>query len=237
MFYGYLCQRHAHNYYPEFLFRNRQRVKLAGNRIAKPRPDGAGVAVERGEYSHDLMAEEALAFVDENKDNPFFLYLALTIPHANNEAGSKGQEVPDLGTYKDKDWPAPQKGTAAMITRMDRDIGRLMDRLKQHGIDERTIVLFTSDNGPHAEGGNDPNFVDSNGPLRGIKRDLYDGGIRVPMIVRWPGRVEAGSTSDHIGYFAHCCNAEERRAQRRSYLALRSSFLCVIKFGSHPTEK
>lgn len=200
-FYGYLCQRHAHNYYPEFLFRNRDRVVLEGNRIAKPRPDGAGFAVERAQYSHDLIADEALAFVDRHKDGPFFLYLAMTIPHANNEAGRKGMEVPDLGEYADKDWPAPQKGTAAMITRMDGDIGRLSDRLKQHGIDDRTLVMFTSDNGPHAEGGNNPHFFDSNGPLRGIKRDLYDGGIRVPMIARWPSQVQAGATSDQIGYF------------------------------------
>ncbi len=200
-FYGYLCQRHAHNYYPEFLFRNRDRVVLEGNRIAKPRPDGAGFAVQRAQYSHDLIADEALSFVDRYKDGPFFLYLAMTIPHANNEAGNKGMEVPDLGEYADKDWPAPQKGTAAMITRMDRDIGRLFDRLRQHDIDDRTLVMFTSDNGPHAEGGNNPHFFDSNGPLRGIKRDLYDGGIRVPMIARWPGLIEAGATSDHIGYF------------------------------------
>jgi arylsulfatase A-like enzyme len=200
-FYGYLCQRHAHNYYPEFLFRNRDRVVLEGNRIAKPRPDGAGFAVERAQYSHDLIAGEVLAFVDRHQDGPFFLYLAMTIPHANNEAGRKGMEVPDLGEYADKDWPAPQKGTAAMITRMDRDIGRLFDRLKRHGIDDRTVVMFTSDNGPHAEGGNNPHFFDSNGPLRGIKRDLYDGGIRVPMIARWPGQIEAGATNGHIGYF------------------------------------
>ncbi len=147
------------------------------------------------------MAKEALQFVDKNKDKRFFLYLALTIPHANNEARGKGMEVPDHGIYKDKDWPEPQKGHAAMITRMDSDIGELMARLKKHGIDEKTIVLFTSDNGPHAEGGNDPKFNDSNGPLRGLKRDLTEGGIRVPLIVRWPKHVKPGTTSDHIGCF------------------------------------
>jgi arylsulfatase A-like enzyme len=111
-------------------------------------------------------------------------------------------EVPDLGIYKDKDWPAPQKGLAAMITRMDRDIGTLFERLRQNGIDERTIVFMSSDNGPHREGGNDPDFFDSNGPLRGIKRDLYEGGIRIPMIVRWPGKITQRKVSAHVGYFA-----------------------------------
>ncbi len=98
-------------------------------------------------------ATEALQFVEQHKSEPFFLYLALTIPHANNEAGPEGMEVPDLGPYADKDWPTPQKGHAAMITRMDRDIGRLLDRLGELGIDRKTLVFFTSDNGPHKEGG------------------------------------------------------------------------------------
>ncbi len=199
-FFGYLCQRHAHNYYPEFLFRNSERVPL-NNKVAKPREDGAGVAVERNDYSHDLCAAEALQFIEENKDRPFFLYLALTIPHANNEAGKEGMEVPSLGDYADLDWPEPQKGHAAMISRMDGDIGLLLKTLKDLGIEKNTLVLFTSDNGPHREGGNDPDFNDSNGPLRGIKRDLYDGGIRVPLIARWPGQIEPGASTDHISAF------------------------------------
>jgi arylsulfatase A-like enzyme len=199
-FFGYLCQRHAHNFYPEFLFRNSKRVPL-NNKVANRREDGAGVAVERNDYSHDLCAAEALQFVEENKDRPFFLYLALTIPHANNEAGKEGMEVPSLGDYAELDWPAPQKGHAAMISRMDGDVGRLLKKLEELGIEKDTLVLFTSDNGPHREGGNDPDFNDSNGPLRGIKRDLYDGGIRVPLIARWPGRIEAGTDSDHISAF------------------------------------
>jgi arylsulfatase A-like enzyme len=200
-FFGYLCQRHAHNYYPEFLFRNSDRVPLVGNRVAQPREDGAGVAVQRAVYSHDECAKEALAFVDRQKDGPFFLYLALTLPHANNEAGNRGMEVPSLDPYADTDWPEPQKGHAAMITRMDRDIGRLLAKIKSLGLDEKTLVLFTSDNGPHREGGNDPDFNDSNGPLRGIKRDLYEGGIRIPMIARWPGKVAPGSVTDHASAF------------------------------------
>ncbi len=201
-FFGYLGQRHAHNYYPEFLFRNEDRVPLEGNVIPEPkREDGSGQASEQVTYSHDVIADEALSFIDRHHEEPFFLYLSLTIPHANNEAGQEGMEVPDLGAYAAEDWPAPQKGLAAMITRMDRDIGRLLERLAEHGIDDNTLVVFTSDNGPHAEGGNDPDYFDSNGPLRGKKRDLYEGGIRVPMIAWWPGRVQAGSVSDHIGYF------------------------------------
>ena len=110
-------------------------------------------------------------------------------------------EVPDFGIYADKDWPEAQKGTAAMISLLDSDVGRLMTLLKEQGIDENTIVFFTSDNGPHAEGGNDPDFFDSNGQLRGIKRDLYEAGIRVPMLVRWPGKTPAGTVSNHVGYF------------------------------------
>jgi len=199
-FFGYLCQRHAHNYYPEFLFRNDQRVHLR-NKVAGDRKDGAGVATEKVDYSYDLMATEALKFVEEHREGPFFLYLAITIPHANNEAGNKGMEVPDYGIYADKDWPEAQKGHAAMISRLDRDMGRLMQKLKDLGIDDNTIVFFTSDNGPHREGGADPDYFDSNGPLRGIKRDLYEGGIRVPLIARWPGRIAAGTESDHVSAF------------------------------------
>jgi arylsulfatase A-like enzyme len=199
-FFGYLDQHHAHNYYPTFLMRNEQRAPLK-NVVPGEGDWGQGVATEKVEYSHDLVAEEALTFIDRNRDKRFFLYLALTIPHANNEARDKGMEVPDYGQYADRDWPEPQKGHAAMISRMDRDIGRLLERLKQHGIDEKTLVFFTSDNGPHAEGGNDPDFADSNGPLRGIKRSLHDGGIRVPMIARWPGKIDAGAETDFVSAF------------------------------------
>jgi len=201
-FFGYLCQGHAHNYYPEFLYRNGEKVRLEGNKV-KPsdRYDGAGVAYERKQYSHDLFVKEALSFVERNKHRPFFLYLAFTIPHANNEAGKKGMEVPSDAPYTDRDWPRQQKNHAAMITRMDRDVGTLMKLLKELGIDDDTLVFFTSDNGPHREGGADPEFFDSNGPLRGIKRDLYEGGIRVPMIARWPGKIEPGSVTNHVSAF------------------------------------
>jgi arylsulfatase A-like enzyme len=155
------------------------------------------------EYSHDLIADEAINFVRLNRDRPFFLYWAITIPHANNEARralGNGQEVPDYGIYADRPWPDSDKGHAAMISRMDESVGQLVDTLKELGIDENTLILFTSDNGPHHEGGQDVDRFDPNGPLRGMKRDLYEGGIRVPLIARWPNHIPADRTSGHISY-------------------------------------
>lgn len=207
-FFGYVNQSHAHNYYPAFMWRNDKKVILR-NIVVQPdyfepgRPGGASTNCV--EYSHDMFSRESLDFVHRNKNRPFFLYLAYTIPHANNEAprvlDRHGMEVPGYGIYEDRDWPEAQKGHAAMITRMDRDIGRLFDKLKQLGIDDNTLVMFSSDNGPHKEGGADPDFFKSAGPLRGIKRDLYEGGIRVPMIARWPGIIKPGSVSNCISAF------------------------------------
>ena len=200
-FYGYLNQHHAHNYYPAYLFRGEQRVSLA-NVVPGSGDFGDGVASKRIEYSADLITAEALKWIEEHKDGPFFLYYAPTLPHANNEGGKNGMEVPDVGAYAATDWPPQQKAHAAMISRLDADVGRLLVLLKQLGLDEKTLIFFSSDNGPHAEGGNDPHFNDSNGPLRGIKRDLTEGGIRVPFIARWPAKIKAGSTSDFVGSFS-----------------------------------
>jgi arylsulfatase A-like enzyme len=187
--FGYLHQGRAHNYYPDYVWENQERYPLPGNRGGR-----------RETYTHDLFTERGLDFVTRHARDPFFLYMAYTVPHANNELGHEtgdGMEVPAYGRYADRDWPNPQKGHAAMIDRLDRDVGRLLRRLEALGIDDETVILFTSDNGPHREGGADPDFFDSNGPLRGIKRDLYEGGIRVPMIVRWPQGAPAGVVSDH----------------------------------------
>lgn len=200
--FGFLDHRQAHRQYNDHLFR-----------------DGARVAVDPDAYVNDLFTEDALAFIDARDDRPFFLYLNYTVPHAElrvleeaiapfrplfdeprpyANAAADGRTGPYEGaTLGYRSQPHPRAAFAAMITRMDRDIGRLVDRIRETGRDDRTLVMFTSDNGPHREGGADPAFFDSAGGLRGIKRDLYEGGIRVPMIARWPGTVPDGRTSAH----------------------------------------
>ncbi len=204
-FFGYLNQTHAHNYYPEFLLRGGERVKLR-NVVKKPEKNPnspGGWATEKVDYSHDLIVEDAFRWIRQRRDASFFLYFAVTLPHANNEAASalrNGAEVPDLGEYADRDWPEPDKGHAAMVSRLDRDVGRLLDLLRELGIAEKTLVIFSSDNGPHSESRQDMKRFNPSGHLRGIKRDLYEGGIRVPTIAWWPGTVKPG-VSDHVGYF------------------------------------
>ncbi len=203
VFYGYLSQVHAHNYYPTFLWRNKERVALAN--VVKPLGRSlGGVATKKVQYSPDLVSHEGIEFVKQHRDGPFFLYWPTTLPHANsdlNAAGGNGNEVPDYGVYADRPWSDRDKGKAAMITRMDADIGRLFDTLRELGIDNNTLVLFTSDNGPQPDRRLVVDRFHPAGPLRGLKRDLYEGGIRVPLIARWPGRVPAGTSSDWVGYF------------------------------------
>jgi len=192
-FLGYLAHVHAHNYSTDHLWKNREQFWLGKN---------FGRRME--EYPPDLFTEHSVQFVEQNKSQPFFIYLTYTIPHANNELGNatgNGMEVPSDSPYSDKDWPQQEKNFAAMITRMDDGVGKLMEALKHAGIDENTLVFFTSDNGPHLEGGHKPEFFDSSGALRGTKRDLYEGGIRVPMIARWPARIQPGQVSDHVWAF------------------------------------
>ena len=207
-FYGYICQRQAHTYYPNHLWRDGEVEKIPGN-------EGGKEAV----YSHDLIADEALNFIKKYKDKPFFCYVPFAIPHVSiqvpadsmNEYKGKWEETP----FESKGMYFPQKnpraGYAAMITRMDGDVGRIMKLLKELGLDNDTLIIFTSDNGPTFNGGSDSKFFESAGPLRGLKASVYEGGIRVPFIAKWPGRIEASSVSDHISamwdVLPTCCDA------------------------------
>ncbi|HEY5911065.1 MAG TPA: arylsulfatase [Verrucomicrobiae bacterium] len=204
-FAGYLDQTHAHNYYTDFLWRYDPRTGFDDKMIF---PENQGLPKKL--YIPDLFATAALNFVKINQPTylnqhrPFFLYLAGTIPHANNEEGSRtgnGMQVPSDAPYSDEPWPQTEKNKAAMITRLDADVGRLLDKLHELKLDEETVVFFSSDNGPHKEGGVNPGFFQSSGPFRGIKRDLYEGGIRVPLIVRWPGKVKPGTVSNGVFAF------------------------------------
>jgi arylsulfatase A-like enzyme len=188
-FAGYNCQRHAHSHYPGWVWRNHEKVQLGPP--AKP-----GEEKTEEQHSQYFLTDEAKSFITRNQDNPFFLYLAYVIPHA---AMQIPHSDPACQLYAGKDWPEIQKRHAGMITLLDRHVGDILDLLVELGLDENTLVVFTSDNGAHREGGAKPEFFKDSGPLRGIKRNMYEGGIRVPFIARWPGVIEAGRTSDHLG--------------------------------------
>ncbi len=194
-FYGYLGQGHAHHYFPTHLHENQTMVKLDG----------------KTQYSHDLIEEKALSYIRENKDNPFFIYLTFTLPHAElvlpeeyyeKHIGEYPVETPFVrngGSYGDQE--NPHAAFAGMVERLDLSVGRVNALLKELGLDENTIVLFASDNGAHSEGGADPDYFNSTGIYRGIKRDLYEGGIRTPFIAYMPNTIPAGVKNNDISAF------------------------------------
>ncbi len=200
VFYGYNCQRQSHSYYPDHLWHNSKRIELQGNS-----------SKSRLQYAPDLIQQQTLAFISDNKDRPFFLFVPTILPHAGLEGpedeyykmyNGRFDETPFIpkgGSYAPS--TTPRATFAAMVTRLDAYVGQILDKLEAEGLADNTIVLFSSDNGAHQEGGADPAFFNSSGGLRGVKRDLYEGGIRTPMIVRWPGKIKKGSRSSHQGAF------------------------------------
>jgi arylsulfatase A-like enzyme len=207
-FYGYINMWHAHNFYPEFLYENGHQVSLNnklqqidGKNPWSDTPEGTGVADIKNEYVHNLFDARALNFIEQNKNHPFFLYMAYNVPHANNEKKPDGMEVPGYGKFKGQDWPDQEKGFASMIANLDNSVKIIMDKLEELHLDNNTLVIFCSDNGPHQEGGHLAEFFNSNGSYRGTKRDFYDGGVRTPFLALWPDAIQPGQVSDHLAAF------------------------------------
>ena len=203
-FFGYRDQVHAHNFFPEFLLSNTDSLRTR-NVVPNARPMGSGRATVRLDYAPDLIRDRAFDFVRANARRPFFLYWATNLPHINNEAirgPDGGYEIPDLGSYAARPWPLAKQSYAAMVTRLDRDLGRLRTLLDSLGVSKRTIIVFLSDNGATflkvADDGTTPiagRWFNGTLGFRGFKGDLYDGGLRVPGIIAWPGTVKQGSRS------------------------------------------
>ncbi|MCC6493137.1 MAG: arylsulfatase [Pirellulales bacterium] len=196
-FFGYVDHGAAHRYYPEWLWRDGEKVKYPNN-------DG----FEGDRYSPQLFVDDALAYLEEHRDGPFFLHLSMTQPHADLNVPMKWKE-PFLGKFTEIPFPGnhyraepnPKATFAGMATFLDDAVGQVLAKLRELGIEENTLVFFSSDNGPMSEGGWSRDYFDSNGPLRGGKRDMYEGGIRVPLVARWPKKIAAGAVSDHISAF------------------------------------
>jgi arylsulfatase A len=198
--FGYLDQTDAHHYYPPFLSRNREKVLYPDN------PE------KRTHYSHDLFTQEGIEFIKQHqKGSPFFLYMAYTIPHVDLDVPDDSKK-PYIGSIEETEpygtpggqhyrhEPRPHATFAGMVSRLDRDVGKMLDLLDELGIAKDTLVIFSSDNGPTSAGGADPKFFDGNGPLRGIKFELYEGGIRCPFIAWWPGTLTPGAAAHAVDW-------------------------------------
>ena len=209
-FYGYVSARHAHNFYPEFMVHNGVKVALNNELMDEWKAnqdslEGAGVAKEMNDYAPDFIRGQMLSFIEKNHQQSFFVFYTPNTPHANNEGGRKGyrrgMEVPNHAHFEKEDWPLEEKGFAKMIYDLDQDIKNLKSLLKAKGVLENTMFVFSSDNGPHREGNHQLEFFNSNGEKRGLKRDLYEGGVRVPMIINWPAKVPMGKVNHSIVSF------------------------------------
>lgn len=211
-FFGYVDTAHAHNGYPAYLIRDGVRVELDNQLIpGSGNKPGTGVATIDGrkQWAPQLLAEDAHRYLEaraKDRSRPFFLYYAPILPHANNEAEADsplghGMEAPADPEFAGRDWPAVEKAFASAMKWVDRDVGALLGKLRALGLDQDTLVLLSSDNGPHQEGGHQAAFFRSGGGFTGTKRDLTDGGIRVPLIARWPRRIQAGGVSEHVSGF------------------------------------
>jgi arylsulfatase A-like enzyme len=211
-FFGYVETAHAHNGYPTYLIRNGSKVPLDNQLIpGSENKPGTGVAKADGrkQWAPQILAEDVQRFLDErakDKSKPFFLYYTPNLPHANNEARENsplghGMETPGYGEFASSDWPNVEKGFASAMKFVDSEVGAVMAKLKALGLDEKTIVMFSSDNGPHQEGGHHVAYFQSNDGLTGWKRDLTEGGVREPFIVRWPGKIKPGTVSEHVSGF------------------------------------
>ena len=211
-FFGYVETAHAHNGYPTYLIRNGAKVPLDNQLIpGSENKPGTGVATADGrkQWAPQIIAEDVQRFLDErakDRSKPFFLYYTPNLPHANNEARENsplghGMETPSYGEFASRDWPDVEKGFASAMKFVDSEVGAVMAKLKALGLDENTIVMFSSDNGPHQEGGHRVAYFQSNDGLTGWKRDLTEGGVREPFIVRWPGRIKPGTVSEHVSGF------------------------------------
>jgi arylsulfatase A-like enzyme len=201
-FFGVLEHHHAHNYYPRFLYRMDGKVPLRNENDKThfnnhPAPWGAEESRSKVDYAPDFFQCEALNWIQENRDRPFFLYYALTLPHANSQIPN-GLEIPDQGIYRNEDWPENDRLRAAMSTWIDNQVGQIVDKLDELGLSDNTLILFTSDNGPSGEAGlgDGVERLGLAGGLRGRKSTLWEGGIRVPLLAKWPGQIKAGTTSD-----------------------------------------
>jgi arylsulfatase A len=219
-FYGFNCQAVAHNYYPTQLWDNDQRAPLGNPKFSAHQKLPSGVNTNLAEtyasfagrdYAPDLIAAQARGWVRQNRERPFFLYFATTVPHlalqvpgdSLAEYAGRFAEEPYLGDRGYLPNRTPRATYAAMISRMDREVGRLMDLVRELGLDDRTVFIFTSDNGPLYDrlGGTDAEFFNSAGGLRGRKGSFYEGGFRVPCIVRWKGHIAPGTSSDRVTGF------------------------------------